>query len=63
MIERAVRAYGKPRRELSAGARQRAVSSELPFGSCAINGIVPKVATVCHRYRAAHFPMCVRFVP
>ena len=37
MIESSVRIHGTPCRELSEGARQRVVDSELPFGSCALN--------------------------
>ena len=37
MIESSVRIHRSSSRELSVGARQRLVGSELPFGSCALN--------------------------
>ena len=42
MIESPVRIHGTPCRELSEGARQRVVDSELPFGSCAPNEFFQK---------------------
>ena len=42
MIESSVRIHGTPCRELSEGARQRVVDSELPFGSCAPNEFFQK---------------------
>ena len=42
MIESSVRIHGTPCRELSEGARQRVVDSELPFGSCVQNGFFLK---------------------
>ena len=42
MNESSVRIHGTPCRELSEGARQRVVDSELPFGSCAPNEFFQK---------------------
>ena len=42
MSESSVRIHGAAYRELSVGARQRSVSSELPFGSCAPNEFIQK---------------------
>ncbi len=53
MIESSVRIHGSSCRELSVGARQWLVDSELPFGSCAQNDF-SKGATVCPRHRATH---------
>ena len=53
MIESSVRIHGTPCRELSEGARQRVVDSELPFGSCVQNGFFLKaqrVASVIGRH-------------
>ena len=65
MSESSVRIHGALFRELSVGARQRTVDSELPFGSCAAESITfgyAKGATGCLRHKTTHWQMCVRLV-
>jgi len=61
MIGSPVRIHGAAQRELSVGARQRSVDSELPFGSCALKD-PSKDATGCLRHKTTHWQMCVRLV-
>ena len=62
MIESSVRIHRASSRELSVGARQRLVGSELPFGSCAQNGFFLKAQRVASVTRRHIDQMCVRLV-